>query len=89
MSSTGLTAPEGLVGLDRTSMWEHLTGFVWRTVVNETSIHDDISFLTEGLDSPDERIRPTLEVALFRIGYTASEIDLALNSYYGGIRTLQ
>ena len=59
--------------------------------MNATSIHEDIAFLTENLVSPVETrlmLRSSLEAALFRIGYSAPEIDLALNSYYAEMRTL-
>lgn len=59
--------------------------------MNETTIHEDISFLTESLVSPVETrlmLRSSLEAALFRMGYTATEIDVALDTYYASMRTL-
>lgn len=59
--------------------------------MNESTIYEDISFLTEGLASPVETrimLRSTLEAALFRMGHGEQEIDLALDSYYSAMRTL-
>lgn len=54
-------------------------------------LQSDIEYLTDSLSSPVDRrvmLRPSLEAALFRMGYEAEAIDLALDRYYNGLRTI-
>lgn len=55
------------------------------------NIHTDIAYLTDTLKSPVEKrvlLRPSLEAALFRMGYPEAQIDDALDSYYNTLRTV-
>ena len=55
------------------------------------SIDTDIAYLTQSLNSPVEKrvlLRPTLESALFRMGYDEVTIDAALDRYYNTLRTV-
>ena len=55
------------------------------------SIDADIIYLTQTLNSPVEKrllLRPSLESALFRMGYDELTIDDALDRYYNTLRTI-
>lgn len=55
------------------------------------NIAEDIAFLTDGIVLPLEArigLRPSLEGALFHLGYAPEEVRLALDTYYSGMRTL-
>lgn len=55
------------------------------------SIDADLSYLTDTLTSKVETrvlLRPSLEAALFRMGYPEAQIDASLDNYYDTLRTV-
>lgn len=59
--------------------------------MNLDTVQEDLFFLTENIVRPVEHmvmLRPTIEMALLRLGHQQQEVLLALDEYYKRRRTV-